>query len=367
MHPRLAGLSAILTSRRSGRLLPQTLVFFVTSRCNARCAFCLYGEQVANPVAKGDELTVAEVESIAAVYGPLHYLSLSGGEPFIRHDLEGICQAFIDGCGTAVVNIPSNFSYGAVMRRTLEPLARRNPGVVFDLQMSVDDIGAAHDASRRVPNLYRTAIENARAVARLRERHGNLRLKASILFTDSNRDRVAEIAATLRREVAFDRIQLGYPSGLVGAVPDRIDAFAAATRTLRAPPRRPDAYTAGMRALQGMYHELLGQAIRRERNAGQYCEAGRRIVVIDERGEVFPCEPKWQSIGNLRASGYDMRAILEGDACAKFRQENLGPGRCNCTWSCALLASVPHQAENLPRLGAQAAWTWLKSRGSCPA
>ncbi|MCH2663714.1 hypothetical protein MK139_05180, partial [bacterium] len=91
-------LQSALLFREQKKALPQTLIFFVTSRCNARCDFCLYYDQITNPVAKERELTIPEVEKIARNYGNLHYLGLSGGEPFVRKDLEQICQAFIDHC-----------------------------------------------------------------------------------------------------------------------------------------------------------------------------------------------------------------------------------------------------------------------------
>src|ERR1044071_5625880 len=75
-----AVLSSLLLSFQQPHRLPQTFIFFVTSRCNARCQFCLYYEQITNPVAKREELTVAEVEEIARRYGRLHYLALSRSE-----------------------------------------------------------------------------------------------------------------------------------------------------------------------------------------------------------------------------------------------------------------------------------------------
>ena len=72
---------------RQRSTLPQTLVLFVTSRCNARCDFCLYKDSVDNPTRRSEELTLAEVRRIAEQYGPLHYLAMSGGEPFVRRDI----------------------------------------------------------------------------------------------------------------------------------------------------------------------------------------------------------------------------------------------------------------------------------------
>ena len=80
LHP---ALGAATRPWRQPRLLPQTLIFFVTSRCNARCNFCLYWEQINDPSPRSAELRVDEVERIAAAYGPLEHLALSGGEPFV--------------------------------------------------------------------------------------------------------------------------------------------------------------------------------------------------------------------------------------------------------------------------------------------
>ena len=66
--------SALLFKDQKNRMA-QTLIFFVTSRCNARCDFCLYKDQVDNPVAKERELTIPEITQIAKKYGKLHYLA----------------------------------------------------------------------------------------------------------------------------------------------------------------------------------------------------------------------------------------------------------------------------------------------------
>src|SRR3990172_3381046 len=133
-----SAIRSALLFRKQRATLPQTLVFFVTSRCNARCDFCLYHDQITHPVAKTRELRVDEVERIAARYGPLHYLALSGGEPFVRRDIAELCQAFIDRCGTRVVDVPSTFFYTESMVDALSRLVRDDPRVIFDIQLSLD-------------------------------------------------------------------------------------------------------------------------------------------------------------------------------------------------------------------------------------
>ena len=102
---RAVGKSLLVAGTQSHKL-PQTLIFFVTSRCNARCDFCLYFDQVSNPVAKEKELSISEIEKISRNYGPLNSLALSGGETCVRRDMSQICSAFVRNCKTSVIDIP---------------------------------------------------------------------------------------------------------------------------------------------------------------------------------------------------------------------------------------------------------------------
>lgn len=344
--------------------LPQTLIVFVTSRCNARCAFCLYKESVADPVRRSEEMTVDEYARVAAAYGPLHYLALSGGEPFVRQDIPEICQAFIDRCGTAVVDIPSNFFYEQAMLDGVTRLAAANPEVVVDLQLSIDHTGQRHDRSRVVDGLYERAMRSFGRLEEVREQLPNVHLKVNVVWLPSNQDDIEEIHAELGRRLGYDRISLTYPHcelPVTGA-PEAVEDFArfrAAAERLAADPGRSggDLYTLSMRATKRSYHRVIEQAISGDVAMGERCEAGRHIVVLDEKGEVFPCEVIWESVGNVREHGHDVGAVLAGDRYAAFRAARLGPGRCSCTWSCAALSAVSVTPRMLPRLALDVAHT----------
>lgn len=352
--------SATLAARQR-RLLPQTLIFFVTSRCNARCDFCLYKDSVDNPTRRSEELTLAEVRRIAHQYGPLHYLAMSGGEPFVRRDIGEICQTFIDRCGTSVIDIPSNFAYGDVMVDTIEPLVAANPSVLVELQLSIDHIGALHDESRGVEGLYESALATFDRLAAVRARHPNLSLKVNVVWLERNRDDIAEIVAELGRRISFDRIHLTYPHHRIppgGGDAEMLadfDRFRVQAEELANLARsRFDPFSVPMRAAKVSSHRVLRQAITGSLAMGELCEAGRNLVVVDERGEVFPCEVLWESVGNLRESGYDVGAVLQGERYQEFRSARLGPDSCNCTWSCAAMTAVSVTPALYPRMAGDA-------------
>ncbi len=362
MSARAVMRSAALPITRLGAL-PQTLILFVTSRCNARCDFCLYWDQINDPTAAREELTPEEIDRVAAQYGRLHYLALSGGEPFVRDDLAPICQSFIDRCGTSVVDIPSNFWFGDRMAATLETLTGRNPGVVFDLQLSLDHVGPRHDESRQVKGLYERARASFEALADLRAERPHLKLKINVVYLERNAGDLEEIGRRVRDEFDCDRIQLTYPNELV-PVEGSEEHAAQAASFRRAAPRLNEAvaprggldlHTLGLRASKRIYGELIQKAADGTRPMGEYCNAGRDIVVVTERGEVFPCEPLWTPIGDLRSAGYDLRRILRDEPYRRFREQHLGPGACNCTWGCAALSHVSVSSRFLPGLGLEAA------------
>ena len=81
-----------------------TLIFFVTSRCNAFCETCFYHEELNK---KGD-LTFAEIEKVSRTMPPITDLWLSGGEPTLRKDLTNIIDLFVEQNGVRRLIIPTN-------------------------------------------------------------------------------------------------------------------------------------------------------------------------------------------------------------------------------------------------------------------
>ena len=67
------------------------IILFVTDRCNMKCDHCMFWERIDNP---GDEHSLEELEKMAASIPPLRTVSITGGEPFLRSDLERLVEIF---------------------------------------------------------------------------------------------------------------------------------------------------------------------------------------------------------------------------------------------------------------------------------
>lgn len=345
--------------------LPQSFIYFVTSRCNAACDFCLYYDQLNNTDKGHVELTAEEVRKITVQYGSLHYLGISGGEPFIRKDLAELCQAFVDNCQVRVIDIPSNFYYGERMVEFVHAFFAKNPSVTLDLQFSLDNLGEKHDESRKVKGLFEKAIAHFKTLYALKKQYPNLMMKVNLVYLPSNKADLRNIISQLHEMISFDRIQLTYSHSLLAkdslpsseTLEDLKTFFAIGQEAdlLGNDANHYDIYALGLRALKKVYRHLLNNAVTGGKNTGSYCEAGKNIVVMNEAGDIFPCEILWdEKIGNVRNSNFSIQKILEQDAYTQFRKKYLGKGKCNCTWSCAMNTEVSVSYKYFPQLAVNA-------------
>ena len=67
--------------------LPSYFIFYPTSRCNLNCSHCFYHDSLNK---RFNELSLAEIDSFTKTMDPLLSLVLTGGEPYLKHDLAQI-------------------------------------------------------------------------------------------------------------------------------------------------------------------------------------------------------------------------------------------------------------------------------------
>jgi MoaA/NifB/PqqE/SkfB family radical SAM enzyme len=178
------------------------------------------------------------------------------------------------------------------------------------------------------------------AVLPLVKRRANLGLKFVVTVSTENIDVLEPWLETLADTRACDRIHL---VPLHGNFKDRSLAvpheryMELAERVFQLSTRK------GFRGLRHRLFTALKRAsdehlqqLHAEADLGRVCGAGQKIVVLGPYGDVLPCEPLQESVGNVRDHGYDVARVLRGEAMRDFARGHLGPGRCNCNWGCAI-------------------------------
>ena len=79
---------------------------------------------------------------------PILQLLLTGGEPYLRHDLDQIVRIFYENCKVPILTIPSNGWYLSKMDRQIKNMMEWCPKITLNQQISIDGIGADHNAIR---------------------------------------------------------------------------------------------------------------------------------------------------------------------------------------------------------------------------
>jgi MoaA/NifB/PqqE/SkfB family radical SAM enzyme len=310
------------------RMMPVNLTVSVTYRCNSRCKTCRIYER------KCDELSLEEYRKIFGSIGTSPFwITFSGGEPFLRSDFADICIQASRACRPKIVNIPTN----GMLPDHIEPEVRRIvhacPDTSFIINLSIDSIGAKHDEIRGVKNAYAQVVETYQRLRTIRST--NLTLGFHTVISKFNAKEIPAIYEQLKRlrpdsyitEIAEQRIELlTADQDIAPPYQDYAAAVDFISRDMRQwEMKKVSGIT---RAFRMRYYESV-KTLLSGGKAAYPCYAGLASCQITPDGEVWACCIRSESMGNLRASGYDFRSVWFSDRARALRKE-IKERNCSC-------------------------------------
>jgi MoaA/NifB/PqqE/SkfB family radical SAM enzyme len=343
---------------RPGRL--SFLVLFVTDECNAKCPYCF---NVFLPHLKKESLpprnpplTLEEYALIAARLAPLFQVVLSGGEPFLRDDLDVIVETFYARARSRLFSIPTNGSLPDRVLRKLERMAVSCPEATFNLIVSLDACGGKHDELRRLPGGFEKAVALCRDVLALKARFGNVNLIVTTAVSEQNLDDVPELVRYLRgalpavgwhHNIQYDQ-RLGSRLARDPALRRKVHGVETLAR------ERGGGLWARLvdRWYVGFINSLILHQLSQDKMIYR-CSAGRKLAVIMPDGTTSPCEPflfeeRYRAFPrfDIRRYDYDYAKVRRDPEFAKLLRF-IGEGRCAaCPWSCAATTSMTYDWRN---------------------
>jgi MoaA/NifB/PqqE/SkfB family radical SAM enzyme len=333
----------------------KTVIFFVTSACNARCRTCFYWQELNRP---GD-LTWTEIETLARTMPPFTDLWLSGGEPMLRRELAEIIHLFCENNGVRWLNLPTN---GLLPERTADWVSRildQNPDLEVDVNVAMDGLDAMQDSIRAVPGNFGRTLATLEALQACREHCTRLRVNVNTVICAENFDHVLAIAEFVKtnckvdghyfnvirgdgkdsslKELPSDRL-----AGLYGQIQDYYRYYAATLERRYAGLRLlvAKAYYQGTLAVHNQVQLANANA---SHPWPMPCTAGETSVVIDYNGDVRACELRGK-LANLREFGCDFGRLWETGR-RKLELGAIVQDQCWCTHVCFIHDSLRHSAK----------------------
>jgi MoaA/NifB/PqqE/SkfB family radical SAM enzyme len=341
------------------------LIVYVTNRCNFRCSFCFYGEEIVKG-RKPDELTLAEHQRIARQTGPLIQLSIGGGEPFLRRDVDAIVSAYVRETGVTYVTIVTNGWYTERTEAFVHDVVGARPDTTFRICLSIEALGEEHDVLRSKTGSFARIRTTHDRIGPLRRRFGNLILDANSVFTARTEHTLLDTLRGIDEAFDFDNLGVTYARG---KMPDpslkqvsneryvEIVAYLESRQRLREGRR----FSPVVRGIVDLSREHLIRTVISDEFVSP-CVAGSKLAVITETGDVRPCEILPHRFGNLRDNDYDLHAVLRA-AEARQTCKWIVESKCRCSFECALTANVVWNPRHYPALAAATARNVVRTWG----
>jgi len=333
-------------------------MLFITARCNSRCRMCFNWKNIDNFRSR-PELTLDEIHKISEGLKNLLYLTISGGEPTFRDDLTKIIQIFTKRNKVQFVTLPTNGVMPSRIHDLVDRVLFENPRVSFRIVLPLDGIGSLHDEIRGLSGSFERLLETYHKLDSLRSKYHNFDIDVNTVLSSYNCRKIKEIIDFAEKDLNVDNHVLALtrgdtrePEAGMFSVKDVQDAInMIEERSIRHPYRRHDSGRDIIKALKLRMRDVLLETLKKDRGVIP-CLAGRKVIMIDDVADVYPCELLDKKMASLREINFDMKKALFSPEARKIKDWII-KSKCFCTFECALQASVAFNFRQLPHLFAK--------------
>ncbi len=331
---------------------PVYALIYVTERCDAHCRHCFLWQHLnsrANP-----ELTLEQLERLAASMGPLLQVTLTGGSPELRNDLPAIAAVFHRHCRPVNLTICMNGYHTDKIRSDVVEILRSCPDQNLTVGLSLDGLGSFHDDLRGMKGLFERVVDTFQELGRIKGVASRLRLTCAVCVSELNWESAEATAAWAHEHLPIDLLKPILVRGTTrdpgahgphcAAVYDRLVAREAE----RAGRRRGSLLAAATQAKEAVQQRFIADYSRRP-GFRVRCSAGRQTAVIRADGTVMGCEMRQETLGDLRGVNMDLRRIWRRAAIREFR-EKIRREKCACSHHCFVATALLRSPRFWPSL-----------------
>lgn len=338
-----------------------TVIFFVTSRCNAACKTCFYHEELNQ---KGD-LTFYQIKKVSETMPKITDLWLSGGEPTLRKDINEIIDLFAQNNGITRLIIPTNALIRDRVYKTVEHALGNHESISeLYLNIALDGYGETHDKIRGVPGNWEKTLDCIEFLYPLKEKFKDrFRLNVNTVVCAENYTEIDKLSEFLWENYRLDGQYFNIIRGetkvgeQIKDIPKEVLPGIyrqAADITKRYGERMFAEDEASKRFIKSVAYVGTIMTHYRHQHAnfakktewGFPCTAGETVAVIDYNGDVRACE-LLEKFASLKDFDYDF-SKLWNDGERKAELERIDGGKsCWCTHVCFIHNSLQHSRKGL--------------------
>jgi radical SAM protein with 4Fe4S-binding SPASM domain len=322
--------TALLGTTLARPSAPAKVNFCLTYWCQYRCRTCNIWQRK-----PADELTTDEVLAFVRENPDITWADLTGGEIFLRPDIETILDAVVQGWRRlALLHFPTNGFLTDRIVGAVERIAGRGPARTI-ITVSLDGDEALNDSVRGIKGGFRRQIETFRALRRI----DGVTAVLGMTLSSYNVGRFAETFDACAREIpglTAEDLHLnvaqvsGHYYGNDGLAGIRPDADAV-RRELHVYRQRKGAPRSVQQLLEQVYLRHLDRFLTTGRTP-MPCHALRASCFVDPWGVVYPCITYSRPLGRLRDTGMRLAPIWNAEETRTVQGE-IWQGKCPQCWT----------------------------------
>lgn len=334
---------------------PAYVTVYANNICQLRCDMCFYWDAMQEAP---QQISLTEATQLGlSLKGVLH-ISITGGEPTLRKDLDGFVTNLCTHSGTPRCSIITNGFQTKHIVQQVKEILRLNQDTEFRICVSIDGTEKTHDRIRGIKGSYKRAVSTYKILRRMStcDAYHNLHVDINtcisrwnhadfknfikeVQYLNPNHHSVTITRGKTKVEQAGD-----IPVDAVGEVMDYVRG------------QRPKKWNEQMvgRVRDVMYDEI--QRISEKNTHKHDCTAGKRYATVYQNGEVHSCEvlntihPDQSSyLGNLNDCNWDIKQVLKTAEAQRVRRF-IKDKKCFCTFECAKTADVLYTPKLLAKV-----------------
>jgi radical SAM protein with 4Fe4S-binding SPASM domain len=327
---------------------PAYLILYVTSKCNSKCKYCFYWKELNK---EKNELKLEEIEKLTKGFKNLVYVSLTGGEPFLRENLDKIGYFFYKNSRTRFLVIVTNGTLSEKIRENVKSILEMCPKINLSIRISLDALGDIHDKIRGIKGNFKQVLKTLEYLKEIKKKHPNLRIIIHSTYSAYNEDHVKELYDYIKLQ-GIDQYEIGLirkDSKLDEATKINLKKyidFVNYVEKNKVKSKTP--YATIFSEINAMNREVNFRTIT-ENKMILPCVAGKKMLVIGEEGDVYPCEILKKTFGNIRDFNYNINKMLKSKNGEELRRD-IVKSKCFCSWGCATLNNIVFNPKNYPEI-----------------
>jgi MoaA/NifB/PqqE/SkfB family radical SAM enzyme/GT2 family glycosyltransferase/glycosyltransferase involved in cell wall biosynthesis len=330
---------------------PEELHIELTYRCDSQCIMCDLWDYHTRSSYQQRELNLNEIKQFVEESGKLKKIKtvvLSGGEPFLRRDLEEICGYFIKKFPNISIGILTNgVNTKNIITTTNQILQRYKPKYLW-LGSSLDGVGDVHDKIRAKKGAFYSLERTIRACKK-----EGINITLTFTLTTQNFDQLISAKRFADNYGLEFYIQFVVPKevrekSVFNFSPLQLTKIESDFNKIMQTEVKDKDYQHMLQNLKNdSYQDLvakiyyLSHLVKYQRNPRRYfrkCIAGTKFAMLSPSGNLYFCPGlKNGSIGNIRKEKFDnLWTSKKAESIREFISQEL----CHCWLVCVVFPVI---------------------------